>query len=45
METDQFFRRAAEAVRDLINKRPWSPTVDEIASNRRGGLVAVPADL
>jgi len=31
METDDFFRQAAKGICDLINKRPWSPTLDEIA--------------
>jgi hypothetical protein len=31
MEPDDFFRHAAKAISDLINQRPWSPTVDEIA--------------
>ena len=31
METDDFFNQAAKGIRDLINKRPWSPTLNESA--------------
>jgi hypothetical protein len=31
MEPDDFFQHAAKAISDLINQRPWSPTVEEIA--------------
>jgi hypothetical protein len=31
MEPDDFFRNAAKGICDLINKLPWSPTLDEIA--------------
>jgi hypothetical protein len=31
MEPDDFFHHAANAISNLINQRPWSPTVGEIA--------------
>jgi hypothetical protein len=31
MDDNPFYRRAAEDISRLINKRPWSPTVDEFA--------------
>ena len=31
MEIDDFFRHAAKGICDLINRRPRSPTLDEIA--------------
>jgi hypothetical protein len=31
MEPDDFFHHAAQAISDLINRRPWSPTVDGMA--------------
>ena len=31
METDDFFRHAAKGICDLINRRPRSPILDEIA--------------
>jgi len=31
MEPDDFFQHAAKAISDLINQRPWSATVEELA--------------